>query len=309
MLIHATQPILYCLFISLVFGGSKSSYAHLEGTSVSGGTTINVVLQLDDIRTKIEEILIKSHKSGRKQITQKWYGGETFCVFGPRISTDDFQELSLLLRTINRAYGSKFRTIYQQDYEQCPSYTTFFVILSDGLDENYLTSVMKKLGGSRPPSPLVHSISHSLGFVVDIPGNRDRQLIYINPAIPPVNSNENPSKSIMIEEVFHAITGLADFDSKQVISVVGGHRHSPDYDNWFYKNPKGLCEPDLYILEMMIGDTLKQSSLSRSSDDWLVDKFNQMSAIIPTLLYKMQEYMDSRCIGYTDKQLIKAADS
>lgn len=230
-----------------------------------------------------------------KNLSRRWYGGETFCIFGKNTEPRSTHKIRDLIAAINETFGSDFKVLNETDYSECPSFATFYVMVGHPIEIDELAAILKGLSGSQPPKTIMQELVGLRGFVINLPGNRRREFIYLDQSVQATRSNSDPFTSILVEEVFHALTGLGDFFSDKIVSVLGKNPHVDNYFVWFEKNPRGLCVADLYLLEMHIGHHLKHLDHQVSALAWLKSHSEELKELRPILFAALEDYLDSRC--------------
>ncbi len=231
------------------------------------------------------------------EISRKWYGGETICLFGPYRDNRTGVQIGLFLEAVNRAYGSDFKLTKAPWHDSCPDFTTIYTMVSEPVGTETLADILESLGGIRPPIAYMKRISGTHGFTVRIPGNRRREFVYVDCAVPSVSSNPDPVRSILIEQMTYALTTLSDFETDSIVSVFGKMLDVAYYDDWFDSNPRGLCLADLILLEMQIGRNVGQFSRRGASLDWLKDHTQALRDLVPVLQDQLADFTDHRCQG------------
>ncbi len=230
-----------------------------------------------------------------QEISRRWYGGETFCLFGPHRDKNAGERFGLFLGAVNRAYGTDFKLTVANGHDGCPDFAAIYVMIGPPAGLGTLSDILKRLEGRYRPANFVHDLARARGFTLRVRGDRHRQFIYINDTVPPVRSNPDPVSSIMIEETVHALTTLGDFETDSIISVLGETLDVIYYDDWFDRNPKGLCAADLILLEMQVGRTLGQLSRRGRSLEWLDEHSRALHELTPTLRTELAQFTDERC--------------
>ena len=221
---------------------------------------------------------------------------ETFCLFGPHRETRAGKLLALFLGAVNRTYGTDFKLTGSHGHDGCPEFTTIYVLIGPPVASDPLADILEALGGSRPPATYMSRFAGLRGFAQGLPGNRRREFIYVDDTVPPVHSNPDPVRSIMIEETVHALTTLGDFETDStMVSVLGKTLDFTYYDDWFDSNPRGLCAADLILLEMQVGRALGRLSRRGGSLEWLEEHSHALREILPTLRTELAEFTDERC--------------
>ena len=200
---------------------------------------------------------------------------------------------------VNRAYGSHFKLTKAPWHGGCPDFTTIYVMVSAPVGAKTLADILESLGGSRPPSTYIarNQLAEARGFTLCIPSNRRREFVYVNDTVPPVTSNPDSVRSIVIEEMTHALTTLGDFETDTIVSVLGEMLDVAYYDDWFDSNPRGLCFADLILLEMQVGRTVGQLSRRGASLAWLKEHARTLRDLVPVLQAELADFTDQRCQG------------
>ncbi|MBM7068650.1 hypothetical protein [Actibacterium sp. 188UL27-1] len=242
----------------------------------------------------IADVTVILENFGSQQISRQWYGGETFCAFGSDDNTT--ATLSEFLAVLNQAYDSDFKLVTASAAQSCPDYTSIYVMISPPVSAGELADILEAQAGSRPPISEMN-LTGLRGFALQIPGNRRREFIYVDSTVPSVSNNSDPVRSILLEEVVHALTTLGDFDSAKILSVLGKNLDVDHYDEWFEKNPSGLCLADLYLLEMMIGQTVGDQFTTQPPLAWLADQAGALGTLIEGIKPQLTPFMDARCVG------------
>ncbi len=251
----------------------------------------------DDAVTAATRIL-ETHFT--EEISRRWYGGETFCLFGPHRDSNAEERFGPFLGAVNRAYGTDFKLTMAHGYDVCPDFTTIYAMIGPPVGPGTLADILEGLEGRYRPINFVYDLAKARGFALHIHGdrnygNRPREFIYVNDTVPPIRSNPDPVRSIMIEETLHALTTLGDFDSDAIISVLGETPDVTYYDDWFERNPRGLCAADLIMLEMQVGRTLGQFSRRGRSLEWLEEHSESLRELTPILQAELADFTDERC--------------
>lgn len=137
--------------------------------------------------------ILESHLT--EEISRKWYGGETVCLFGPHQDNRAGVQIGLFLEAVNRAYGSDFKLTKAPWHgraeapwhDGCPDFTTIYVMVSAPVGAKTLADILESLGDSRPPSAYIarNHLAEARGFTLRIPGNRRREFVYVNDTVPP----------------------------------------------------------------------------------------------------------------------------
>ena len=242
-----------------------------------------------------------------EEISRKWYGGETVCLFGPHQDNRAGLQIGPFLEAVNRAYGSEFKltkapwhgSSTASWHEGCQAFTTIYVMVGAPVGAETLVDNLESLGGSRPPRTYIarNHLAEARGITLRIPGNRRREFVYVNDTVPPVSSNPDPVWSIMIEEMTHALTTLGDFETVSTVSVRGKMPDVAYYDGWLDSNPRGFCLADLILREMQVGRTVGQLSHRGASLGWLRDHARTLSEFVPVLQARLSDVTDQRCQG------------
>ncbi len=225
-----------------------------------------------------------------------WYGGETFCLVSGSGSSENVEYSKSFINGINIAYGSNFKFLKTQNFSECPSFATFYILLDKKLSNSEFKEIFREITGVRP-TKLPIDLSAQKGFELKIPGHRKRSFIYVNSELTPVHSNKDPIKSILIEELFHALTEFKDTKSDELISVLGKNLNVQYYDEWFNLNPRGLCEIDLFILKLTLGIKKSEIVASGSIISWVRENIKSMNDEIPKIREHLNEFLDRRCSG------------
>ena len=223
------------------------------------------------------------------EVARKWYGGETFCVFGKHAETESLR-LNNFLQALNRAYDIDFKIVVVTDAVECPWFTTFYALFNGPVNHVDLAKVMTDISGDEPPMELLLEMSSVSGFSISVPGSRSREFFYVDTESSAVSSNPDPVQSIMIEEVFHSIIELPERATNKIISVLGEDFSVSSYDDWFEKNPTGLCLLDLYLLELALGSTEYRTDPVK----WVEDRVGDIQGT--GLRSQLDEFLDVRCL-------------
>jgi hypothetical protein len=99
----------------------------------------------------------------------------------------------------------------------------------------------------------------------------------------------------VIEEIFHVLSSLGDLHSNTITSILAKDFRVKYYDDWFDRNPKGLCLLDLYILKLALYGREIDKTLIRHTLSLLRDNFDEISKHMERNLVNMKEFMDPRC--------------
>ncbi len=248
-----------------------------------------------DVARDFATLVQTYERAGEAPLSRRWYGNETFCVFNLQSGMDSAGMLAEMLDSLNGAFGSNFKVVSVSDHQACPDITSFYVLFGGAVETETFITVLEDISGSTPPLS-DHDLQGVMGFALTIAGTRKREFIYVDDTVPPIASNAAPFKSILIEEVFQAITGLADFDATEIFSVLGENLHVASYEDWFDENPRGFCLLDLYLLEMQIGQTVGQFSQGKAPLEWLNKYADKLHAKIADIRPQMAIFVDERCI-------------
>lgn len=227
-------------------------------------------------------------------LSREWRGTELFCVFGDHDVARNADFLQHFISELSISYGSDFTLTRAQSHHACPSNTTFFVQFSGEMENSAIASVLFDLSGSEPPISEM-SLEGARGFAIELPGRSRREYIFVNTQTPPISSNPNPVRSILVEEVTHALTTLGDFETQEMISILGKNLNVQFYDDWFEINPTGLCLADLLLLDMQIGADLGSSSHHYSATEWMETNAIAIPSRLSQLDQELNEFRDERC--------------
>jgi len=235
-----------------------------------------------------------------KEISRRWYGGETFCLFGQHRVKNAGERFGPFIGAVNRAYGTDFKLAVAHWHDGCPDFTTIYAMIGPPVGPGNLADILEGLEGRYRSVNFVYDLAKARGFALRIRGdriygNRRRGFIYVNDTVPQVRSNPDPVRSIMIEETVHALTTLGDFETDSIISVLGETPDVTYYDDWFDRNPRGLCAADLILLELQVGRTLGHFSRRGRSLEWLDEHSESLRELAPILQTELAQFMDERC--------------
>ena len=241
-----------------------------------------------------------------EEISCKWYGGESVCLFGPHQVTRAGVQIDLFLEAVNRANDSDFKLTKEPWHHGSnapwhtghPDFTMTCAMVGTPLGAKALADIVESQDGSRPQSTYVarNRLREARGFTLRIQGKR-REFVNVYDSVPPVSCNPDPARSIMTYERTHALKSLGEFEADTVVSLLGEMSDVAYYDDWFDSNLRGLCLADLMLLEKQVGRAFGQFSRRAAPLDWLENHAHALRELAPVLQAELADFMDLRCQG------------
>ena len=225
-----------------------------------------------------------------KRVPRIWSGTEIICVVA---QNEHAVQVLDFISALNSGYGTEFSVVSVVDHLTCPTSTSFFILTEAAASPERLADVLEDLHGTRPD---FFGYTVRGGLSLTLPGIPAREFVFFNALSKPVHSDPHPSKSIMMEEVLHSLTGLGDLPSTRIISLLGEDSGVVDYDHWFTQNPKGLCNADLYLLEMVIGPNVRATTVRTTSLKWFYENQQDIDFSVANAKIELSDFLDPRCI-------------
>lgn len=284
---------------------------------VQAGTSINIKAAAEAITNpnynalgEVSKIVSLIRNTDAPKIKQYWWTSPTFCAFGSNPNNPYYNKLQTFIDTINVAFDRRFKFVKVNDYKDCPKNTYFYALFDGDITAERLAPMLEDITGSKPPRSFLDSLINDFGFSFPLSRYGKRKFLYVKTDLPEIESNEDPSFSIMIEMMFHALASLGNFDTKQMISIAGRDFSGPEwYDHWFHLNARGLCLADVYILEMALGNSLNRKTEPRPVTDWFDnDQVDDLDTRVFNAQLALTDYMDLRCHQPINKDIYLGAN-
>ena len=215
-------------------------------------------------------------------------GDEIFCIQEPASASI---HVGRSIADLSTTFELEWKQIHVENLIECPENTTFYILHDKQLPERAkLVELMLEVVGSTPPDK--YFPESALGYSISLPGRNYREFAYIKMRD---NAPEWATRSIISEELLHAITRASDVSVSSIVSLLGNHVVSDDYSLWFQHNPRGLCSVDIILMELLLSPSMSHRKHMDHIRSYLVSNFDELVDAAEIRAQNLVSYSDPRC--------------
>jgi hypothetical protein len=182
---------------------------------------------------------------------QIWRQEKLICIIA------DEQEIFLsfmisTIETISATYEKQHEVRVVPSPEHCPN-NHYSIVIYYGKNPGFegFKSIFSKLTECASKNNSI-DFEAPLAFTIFLPGGTKRTFIFINKIDRGIHSKREYLEPIFIEELMHALSAGYDVSDDELISILAENHNVATYEKWYTKNPRGLCEFDLMVLELIL---------------------------------------------------------
>lgn len=227
---------------------------------------------------------------------QTWPDIKQFCVVRGNPTT--FSDYAVTtIEEISLAYDRKSQIVEVDTVSDCPKFEYGVVILlSENPGFKGFQSIFMTLSGDAPEDDFME-FGKQIAFTIPLHRQPKQTFLYLDSTFSTEHSPHDVRRSIFLEELMHALSGGRDIFTSDMLSILGENHDVESYEHWYTKNPKGLCDLDFVILELVIS---RPQSIPRynfeASIEYLNANFHDLRSSAEDRRQELRHIADPRCI-------------
>ncbi|MEP3637090.1 MAG: hypothetical protein ABJN14_07510 [Paracoccaceae bacterium] len=223
---------------------------------------------------------------------RKWNGIERVCLIH-KDSEKLSHEIESFLNLISENLNHNFRVFKVSDIIGCDQHSSkIFIVLSNEGNESSQKEYLSKIFDKRvAESYYQFGPLKGMSLTEAYPSN----LTYIFVSTETLNGDNEDALYVALEEISHSLLGGGDVVTDSIVSILGEDASGIDSENWYERNPRGLCMIDLMYFELLLGDLPPDKRRFSEVLDFFSDNYDDVSMRAIALKEVFLPYLDKRC--------------
>lgn len=183
--------------------------------------------------------------------SQTWEQSKSFCLIGKSDSSmSGYVEDTIA--DIAQAYDKKHSFTKVTNADSCPRDKHSVIILLgsnpgfSGFQKIFMTLV------NNAPQEDYGNFGEEIAFTVPLHDVLRGSFIFLDDTIVDKHSGRDFRTSIWLETLLHALTGGRNILTNEIITMLGTDLSVDSYADLYEKNPRGLCQVDFIMLELVL---------------------------------------------------------
>lgn len=230
--------------------------------------------------------------------SQTWNKNKQFCLVS-ETNTPLSQYISSTIANIAKVYDKGYFLTKVKNIDDCPrDYYSVFIMLGGNPGFTEFQKIFYSLIESAPEKNYAN-FGKQIAFSVKLNKKLRSSFIFLDSTFGS-RIGKHPHRdfrtSIWLEELFHALSGGRDVASTDISSILGENHDVTSYSDLYTKNPRGFCQVDFMILELILnGDKYTEQRSFKSYYHYFEHNYNQLNSIAIERRNALQHLADPRC--------------
>lgn len=277
------------LFVSLFAGGTSAAFSWVEHQSDLEALKSDTLMMFDETFASK-----KAEARFVDPVLRVRDGFELFCIQEDLSATT---RASMLVKDVSEAFRLDLKLTLTNDLAKCPlEETTFYILQGERPETAKMVSLMDRVVGGVPSEPDKVFLDWAHGYSISLPGPGYREFAFSSSyaGVP-----DHVVKSILVEEMTHAILRADDVPTDKIVSILGEDLSVIDYVHWFVKNPEGYCSVDILLMELLLGPSTAHLETMGEMRTYIETDFRKLFRAAKKRARDLDYYADSRCWAWT----------
>lgn len=227
--------------------------------------------------------------------SQTWEQVKNFCL----ISEMDTPLSHYIIATINdiaNVYGKKYSLSRVKRADDCSGeHYSVIILLSQNPGFAEFWKIFQTLTEDAPSKDYAH-FGSQVAFTLPLHNKLRGTFIFLNSTFGLAHPDRDFRTSIWLEQLLQALSGGRDIKTSKIISMLGEDHNVNSYPDWYKKNPRGFCQFDFMILELVLnGNKYFNGRSFNTYYNYFENHYDELKATVKQRQKSLQHLADPRC--------------